>query len=119
MARILRDTVTKPRKARRALQQAIQDWRRTVHWLAKQRAADPGRYYGGTGTIHGSTLLDVEVHNGQVVSVWFRCQPLAFRQLDVDDRRAEEMIRMAEQPLPAITGVEVDDAQTPAVQAGF
>jgi len=41
-----------------------------------------GRYYGGWGTIHGTDKLDVEVEDGEVVAVWFRCQMLPFTQHD-------------------------------------
>ena len=47
--------------------------------------------YGGDKTIHQSEHVDVEVHNGKVVAVWFRCLPLKFRQADVGPKRAAEM----------------------------
>jgi hypothetical protein len=75
---------------------------------AKQRLARPGRYYGDGGTIHGANHLDVETHRGGVVAVWFRCQLLPYRQVDVDERRAVEMGR-ARDSLPRLTGVEVRD----------
>lgn len=53
------------------------------------------RYYGSDMTIHQNSGLDVEVDkDGKVVAVWFRCQPLPFKQSNADDRRADEMRRM-------------------------
>lgn len=50
------------------------------------------RYYGGDGTIHRTGQLDVEVDAwGNVVAVWFRCQPLPFKQVRVAEPRAAEM----------------------------
>lgn len=131
MARILRDTVTPPRRgwsqrlkdlARRVLVRIWPDLSpsRRLERAGRDFLREASREYGGIDTIHGSTLLDVEVHNGQVVSVWFRCQPLPFRQCDVTDSRAEEMIRMVgSSSLPALTAVKIDDSRTPSVQVGF
>ena len=84
-----------------------------VYWDAKQNAAkltDPhARYYGNGGTLHGDTVLDVEVHNGQVVAVWFRCQQLPFAQHDVLDDEAAEALMASKSRLPMLTGVEVVD----------
>jgi hypothetical protein len=53
------------------------------------------RVYGHDATIHQNESLDVEVDkDGNVVAVWFRCQPLPFRQSDATDTRADEMRRM-------------------------
>lgn len=53
------------------------------------------RVYGHDKTIHQNESLDVEVDkDGNVVAVWFRCQPLPFRQSDATDSRASEMRRM-------------------------
>lgn len=83
-----------------------------TRWNRKQRLASPGRYYGDGGTIHHTGYLDVEVHKGRVVSVWFRCQPLAFKAVDVHDERAAEMDRMmADGAGAGITGVEVHDGR--------
>lgn len=76
-------------------------------WALKQELAGPGRYYGDGGTIHNSTELDVETYKGNVVAVWFRCQMLPFRQIDVDSARAEEMRRSTYKA--GLTGVEVID----------
>ena len=79
-------------------------------WAAKQKLAAPARYYGNGGTIHASTDLDVETHHGTVVAVWFRCQPLPFRQHEVDAQRATDMERMShDTAMPKLTGVEVLD----------
>lgn len=48
-------------------------------------AAYRRRFYGGGGTIHRSTELDVGVdREGNVVAVWYRCQSLPFKQYDAD-----------------------------------
>jgi hypothetical protein len=62
----------------------------TDHML-KQQLAAPARYYGGGGTIHGTGHVSVETDkDGNVVSVWFRCCPLPFKQSKVDTNRADE-----------------------------
>ena len=55
---------------------------------------DNAEFYGGSGTIHGTTKVNVETCNGKVVSVWFRCCALPFDQTDVDRLRADEMNHM-------------------------
>jgi len=67
------------------------------------------RYYGGDGTIHGTTELDVETRDGKVVAVWFRCIALPFRQTEIDKSRADEMTRMYERKdvIPQMDGVTV------------
>lgn len=67
------------------------------------------RYYGDGGTIHGTTHLDVEVHDGRVVSVWFRCQPLPYRQVEVAFARADSMTESYRTNKIALHGVEVKD----------
>jgi hypothetical protein len=79
-------------------------------WRKKQKLAAPGRYYGNGGTVHPGSQLDVEIHNGHVVAVWFRCQALPFQQVDVDAFRAAEMEHV---PAPQLTGVEVLDPIDP------
>ena len=75
-------------------------------WTVRQHLAGPhGRYYGDGGTIHHSGYLDVEVADGAVVSVWFRCQRLPFRQHDVDARRADQMNSVA--PGVGLAGVQL------------
>lgn len=70
-----------------------------------------GRYYGDGGTIHQTGEVNVELdENGQVVSVWFRCQMLPFTQRVVDDRRAAEMRRAySDYPVSRLSGVEIVD----------
>ena len=42
--------------------------------------ADPN-FYGGTGTIHSTGTVDVQLNkDGDVVAVWFRCRMLPFTQ---------------------------------------
>lgn len=69
------------------------------------------RFYGRNGTIHGTEQLDVEIDaQGLVVAVWFRCQPLPFRQANVLNQRADDMRKMYEgHPAPAIVGVTLKD----------
>ena len=69
------------------------------------------RWYGDGATIHHTSQLDVEVDkNGKVVAVWFRCQPFAFRQVEVDDARADDMRTMYKQsPMPEIRGFRLKD----------
>lgn len=81
-----------------------------TRWNRKQRLAKPARFYGDGGTIHSTSVVNVETDNaGNVVSVWFRCQPLPFDQRWVGPDRALEMVMMYECNIPAITGVEVLD----------
>lgn len=65
------------------------------------------RYYGDGNTIHGTLHLDVEVRRGEVVAVWFRCQPLPFKQRDVDVQRAIGMKQMYEGTKTELHGVDV------------
>lgn len=78
-------------------------------WQAKQALAHPGRYYGEGGTIHGTTELDVEICDGTVVAVWYRCQQLPYNEVRVSRSRVADVVRL-EGELPAITGVELLDA---------
>lgn len=61
------------------------------------------RFYGDGGTIHSTGYVDVEVHDGQVVAVWFRCQMLPFKTAAVDAERARVML--GARVLPSIAGV--------------
>lgn len=80
-----------------------------LRWRAKQHLAGDSRYYGDGGTVHSTGHLDVELHDGAVVAVWFRCQPLPFRQHTVDRRRAVSMAGMSRGLRTTLTGVEVKD----------
>lgn len=85
----------------------------TNKWLAKQALASPSRYYGDGGTFQQSGVLDVEVFEGRVVAVWFRCQRLPYHAAEVDPGRAAEMDNLHSiQDWPKITGVEVRDPGT-------
>lgn len=88
----------------------LAEMRRPTPFELKQELAQPSRYYGDGGTIHGTNHLHVETRHGKVVAVWFRCQQLPFEQVEVDESRAatsQAINRSGE--LPAITGVEVLD----------
>jgi hypothetical protein len=52
--------------------------------------------YGREGTIHRTTLLNIEADKktGKVVSIWFRCLPLPFDIYKVDKERSNEMKKM-------------------------
>jgi len=63
--------------------------------------------YGGNKTIHQTGELNVELHNGKVVAVWFRCLHLPFTQSEASENRAAEMERLYKTPPPAMVGVEV------------
>lgn len=59
--------------------------------MFRRKTAAQTKTYGGDKTIHRTKHLDVEVHNGRVVAVWFRCMQLPFEEHKVDARRAAEM----------------------------
>lgn len=65
------------------------------------------RYYGSDMTIHSGGEVNVELNgNGDVVAVWFRCQPLRFTQTRIAVGRAQEMRNMYRtQPPPPIEAV--------------
>ena len=67
--------------------------------------------YGHNKTVHSTNLLNVEVDkDGNVVSVWFRCMPLAFDSRVVEDSRAKDMQKMYEEKsFPKILAIEVED----------
>lgn len=67
--------------------------------------------YGHDGTIHCSNQLDIEVDDqGEIVSVWFRCAGLPFKQINVGKSRADEMRRMySENKIHPITAIEFKD----------
>lgn len=66
--------------------------------------------YGFDSTIHNNESLDVEVRNGKVVAVWFRCTLIPFEQADVDKHRAEEMSRAyADGAVPGLHAVILED----------
>jgi len=62
--------------------------------FSKEREEYNKNYYGGNKTIHDTEYLDVETNKGKVVSIWFRCLHLNFKQIEVDSSRAKEMKRL-------------------------
>ena len=44
------------------------------------------KVYGHDKTLHRTQHVDVQVDNGKVVAVWFRCLPLRFEQHNVDTK---------------------------------
>lgn len=67
------------------------------------------RHYGGTKTIHNTNLLNVELCDGKVVGVWFRCQLLPFNQAVVDQNRADDLLECYTSPAPKIISLELED----------
>lgn len=68
------------------------------------------RYYGDGGTIHNTRHVNVEIHEGKVVAVWFRCAALPFTEHQADDDRAQDMRRMYQSEQPRlITGIVFKD----------
>lgn len=72
--------------------------------------SDGLRFYGDGGTIHSSVELDVETRDGMVLAVWYRCQPLAFRQVEVGYSRATELTEVIQSyGAPMLRGVVLED----------
>lgn len=65
-----------------------------------------GRFYGGTGTVHRTGEVNVELFEGKVVAVWYRCAMLPFTQTEVEEHR-ELSLRMGwdESEIPKIEGI--------------
>lgn len=79
-----------------------------LKWPFKKKSKT--RLYGRDKTIHQTSVLNVETDDeGNVVAVWFRCQPLPFDQTVVHTNRAAEMDRMYRTEMPKIVAVELDD----------
>ena len=78
---------------------------------------DPAlRTYGGRGTIHGSAMLDVVTgDDGRICEVWFRCQPLPFRQVEKGSA-GELRIRVAGLPRIHAMVFHVDGPETFAAE---
>lgn len=95
------------------LADAAREYWNSRDWRRRQAAfTHTGtRYYGDGGTIHHSTHVDVETDAaGTVVAVWFRCQPLPFKQARAGETRASEMTRMYQaNPGCELHGVEIKD----------
>ena len=66
--------------------------------------------YGGSGTIHGTKHVNVEVdEKGEVVAVWFRWMPLRFDATVVPEYRAKEMRTMYKNgEIPALVGLALE-----------
>jgi len=70
------------------------------------------RFYGGDGTYHETTDINVELYNGKVIAVWYRCQALPFTQNESGPHRAAEMEKMyKDYPMPEIRGLELKDTK--------
>lgn len=71
----------------------------------------PERFYGGSDTYHDSDFIDVETDDdGRVTAVWFRCQPLPFRQDNWGRGRSAEMREMYRTTnIPRVIGVTLED----------
>ncbi len=69
------------------------------------RVPKDGSYYGSGGTIHQTTELDVEMHKGEVVAIWFRCATIPFHVVEVDASRAEVMTQATAQQEAGLIGV--------------
>lgn len=66
--------------------------------------------YGDNKTIHRTRHIDVETDEaGNVVSVWFRCMSLPFKQVTVSDTRAEDMKRMYSESEVKLNAVVLED----------
>lgn len=76
-------------------------------WEIKQAAHAPDRFYGTGGTLHPTEHLDVELCDGVIVGVWFRCQQLPFRATAVE--RDQVPVHFRADQLPKLTGVVVRD----------
>ena len=64
------------------------------------------------GTIHDDQCVNIELRNGKVVAVWFRCQMIPFTADEVDEARAMELEKaQLEYPLPGITGMDLLDPE--------
>jgi hypothetical protein len=66
----------------------------------------PRHTYGGKGTIHNTTTIDVQLdeQTGEVVAVWFRCLNLPFTVSTVDHQPVNNP---AEKAIEEITYVEL------------
>lgn len=68
------------------------------------------RVYGHDKTWHQTGEVNVELYEGRVVSVWFRCSLLPFTQTEVDLVRAGSMNRAYQPPWgQRIVAIEFED----------
>lgn len=65
-------------------------------------SASTSHTYGLDQTWHRTETVDVEIRDGHVVAVWFRCQMLAFTENAVDQARADDMVAHADDASPII-----------------
>ena len=69
--------------------------------------------YGHDKTWHRTEHVSVEVHNGKVVAVWFRCMLLPFKVHEVSFERREEMERMCAENKPwPLLAVELQEPES-------
>lgn len=88
----------------------MRDFIYSLKWKLKQMLARPSRYYGNGGTMHRTDYLNIELYDGKVIAVWFRCQLLPFVQWHTGGTRAFDMnLAYKEHDGFSITGVEVRD----------
>lgn len=77
-------------------------------------AFSPRHTYGGKGTIHQTSAIDVEVdHEGRVLSVWFRCMSLPFQvYLRKDSERSIGVINPTGIAIEEITYVDLPSEES-------
>lgn len=65
--------------------------------------------YGDDNTYHHTGHVDVEVtKTGKVVSVWYRCATLQFRQSRANPKRAADMLEIYKAQPPNIVAIEFE-----------
>lgn len=97
---------TRLNKVRRLIEK-LNDHERLI--VKANLAPFPSEYYGDGVTIHDTTQLDVETYRGEVVSVWFRCRVMPFKQHRVEKARSTEMKDLYAGMDPVeLTGVEIN-----------
>ncbi len=71
------------------------------------------REYGRNITIHSSEHVDVETDAmGNVVSVWFRCQIIPFKQTRVSRDRQKDMAEIyASKHVPKLLSITIMDRE--------
>jgi len=73
-----------------------------VAWPERRPPTPPGT------TLASMDTLSIELHDGRVVSVWFRGEPLPFTARPVTPDRAAAVAGIYLDPLPKITGVDTE-----------
>lgn len=86
-----------------------------MKWFKRKHKTPPDivnpNIYGGENTWHQTGWFDVETRGGIVVAVWFRCQPVQFKQTKVDSDRATNMESMyidSDTCIPGVIAIELD-----------